>query len=64
MSARADYLWMVRNVAQENAVKGSLRGLGRDDLSRLRATVVMRRKRVASPDCSTDCVWLRLQHAQ
>ncbi|MBB3646720.1 hypothetical protein FHX14_002917 [Rhizobium sp. BK619] len=33
---RADDLWTVWNVVQENAVKGGLRGIGRDDLGRPR----------------------------
>ena len=31
---RADDLWTVWNVVQENAIKGGLRGIGRDDLGR------------------------------
>lgn len=33
---RADDLWTVWNVVQENAIKGGLRGVGRDDLGRPR----------------------------
>lgn len=33
---RADDLWTVWNVVQENAVKGGLRGISRDDLGRPR----------------------------
>ncbi|WP_064697385.1 DUF932 domain-containing protein [Rhizobium aegyptiacum] len=33
---RADDLWTIWNVVQENAVKGGLRGIGRDDLGRPR----------------------------
>ena len=33
---RADDLWTVWNVAQENAIRGGLRGVGRDDLGRTR----------------------------
>ncbi|SCB38956.1 DUF932 domain-containing protein [Rhizobium hainanense] len=33
---RADDLWTVWNVTQENAIRGGLRGVGRDDLGRAR----------------------------
>lgn len=33
---RANDLWTVWNVVQENAIKGGLRGVGRDDLGRPR----------------------------
>ncbi|MBP1848374.1 hypothetical protein J2046_006665 [Rhizobium petrolearium] len=33
---RADDLWTVWNVVQENAIKGGIRGVGRDDLGRTR----------------------------